>query len=205
MIKTEEKIIQAAIKEFSQHGFAGARVDRIARLAKINKAMIYYHYRSKEDLYEAILSIFADGITRSVGDIIRKDKIEKEDLYSIISVFTDYICGVDSDFVKIMLREISSGGKYFRKIIFPKTLQPISSVLIENIIKKIDSKLIRPLNPFYLIVQILGSIIFFNIMKIHLHGTEMYKIIYKENYVEEFKQNLITIIQDGIELKEAAE
>lgn len=53
---TGEKIIKAAQREFAQYGYEGARVDRIAQKAKINKAMIYYHYKSKENLYESLLS-----------------------------------------------------------------------------------------------------------------------------------------------------
>ena len=49
------KIFEAAIDEFSEFGFAGARVDRIAHQAGINKAMIYYHFDSKKKLYQAII------------------------------------------------------------------------------------------------------------------------------------------------------
>jgi TetR/AcrR family transcriptional regulator len=205
MNTTEEKIIQSAIKEFSNYGFAGARVDRIARTAKINKAMIYYHYRSKEKLYEKILTIFSEGINKSLENIIQDGRIDKYKLYSIASVYIEHICRLDPDFVRIMLREISSGGKYFRKIIFPKTLQPISSLLTENITREIKNKAIRPLNPFYLIIHIIGSTIFFNMIKIHLNGTDLYKVLFKENYIEEFKQNLIGILQHGIELREGVQ
>jgi TetR/AcrR family transcriptional regulator len=204
MSTTEEKIIQSAVKEFSNYGFAGARVDRIAKLGKINKAMIYYHFKSKEKLYETILSIFAEGINKSLENIIRNGNVNKEELYSITSVFIEHMCNLDPDFVKMMLREISSGGKFFRKIIFPKTLQPLSSLLTENITREIENKVIRPLNPFYLIIQVLGSIMFLNIAKINLHGTDLYEILFKENYIEEFKQNLIEILQHGIEFKEGA-
>ncbi len=43
---------------------------------------------------------------------------------------------------------------------------------------------------------------FLNMAKINLNGTDLYKILFKENYIEEFKQNLIEILQHGIELKE---
>jgi TetR/AcrR family transcriptional regulator len=202
MITTEEKIMQSALKEFSNYGFAGARVDRIAKFAKINKAMIYYHYKSKEKLYETVLSNFANGIYKAMEYIIQDGNVDKKELYSIISVFIEYICNLSPDYVKIMLREISSGGKYFRKVILPKTLQPISFILVGNITREIENKNIRPLNPFYLIIQIIGSIVFFNMLKFNLQGTDFYKIIFKENYIEEFKQSLIAIIQNGVELKD---
>jgi TetR/AcrR family transcriptional regulator len=48
-------LISAAAAEFAAHGFAGASVDRIAAEARLNKAMIYYHFRSKAALYREIL------------------------------------------------------------------------------------------------------------------------------------------------------
>ena len=55
---TRQKILDAARSEFAAYGKAGARVDRIARQAGINKAMIYYHFQSKENLYMAVIREF---------------------------------------------------------------------------------------------------------------------------------------------------
>lgn len=52
---TRQAILRAAAAEFAARGFAGAGVDRIARLARVNKAMIYYHFRSKQQLYREIV------------------------------------------------------------------------------------------------------------------------------------------------------
>ena len=49
------RILEAAKQEFAAHGFAGARVDRIAAEAGANKRMLYYHVGNKEDLYLAVL------------------------------------------------------------------------------------------------------------------------------------------------------
>src|SRR5438094_5710347 len=50
-----DRILAAAAAEFAERGFAGARVDRIARRARVNKAMLYYHFRSKQALYRTLL------------------------------------------------------------------------------------------------------------------------------------------------------
>src|SRR6188472_266478 len=50
-----DRILAAAAGEFAARGFAGARVDRIARRARVNKAMLYYHFKSKERLYRTLL------------------------------------------------------------------------------------------------------------------------------------------------------
>lgn len=53
--RTRERILSAALKEFSNKGFAGARVDLIARRARINKRMLYHYFGDKEDLFKAVL------------------------------------------------------------------------------------------------------------------------------------------------------
>ncbi len=48
-------ILQAAVREFSREGVAGARTDAIARAAGVNKALLYYYFKDKETLYAAVL------------------------------------------------------------------------------------------------------------------------------------------------------
>lgn len=52
---TRDAILSAATDEFAQHGLAGARVDRIAERAGINKRMLYYYFGQKEGLFLAVL------------------------------------------------------------------------------------------------------------------------------------------------------
>lgn len=53
--RTRERILSAALKEFAAKGFAGARVDLIARVARINKRMLYHYFGDKENLFKAVL------------------------------------------------------------------------------------------------------------------------------------------------------
>jgi TetR/AcrR family transcriptional regulator len=53
--RTKERILRAAFSEFASKGFAGARVDRIARHASINKRMLYHYFGDKEALFREVL------------------------------------------------------------------------------------------------------------------------------------------------------
>ncbi len=53
--RTRAEILDVATHEFSQRGYAGARVDEIAAKTRTTKRMIYYYFRSKERLYVAAL------------------------------------------------------------------------------------------------------------------------------------------------------
>jgi TetR/AcrR family transcriptional regulator len=53
--RTQERIFQSAFQEFAAQGFAGARVDRIARQAGINKRMLYHYFGDKRGLFREVL------------------------------------------------------------------------------------------------------------------------------------------------------
>src|ERR1035438_8952443 len=55
--RSRERILAAALKEFAAKGFAGARVDFIARRAAINKRMLYHYFGNKEQLFREVLRL----------------------------------------------------------------------------------------------------------------------------------------------------
>jgi TetR/AcrR family transcriptional regulator len=52
--RTRERILDAAVVEFGEHGFAGARISAIARRAGVNEQLISYYFDGKEGLYRAL-------------------------------------------------------------------------------------------------------------------------------------------------------
>ncbi len=63
--RTRARILDAAVREFSANGLAGARTIRIAAEAGVNKALLYYYFKSKETLYAATLETVAAGVRDS--------------------------------------------------------------------------------------------------------------------------------------------
>jgi AcrR family transcriptional regulator len=54
-MEVRDRILRQALKEFSKSGYAGARVDRIAEKAGVNKQLIYYYFQSKENLFRSVI------------------------------------------------------------------------------------------------------------------------------------------------------
>jgi len=52
---TKVVILDAALKEFAERGLAGARMDEIAKIAAVNKALLYYYFKSKEQLFIGVI------------------------------------------------------------------------------------------------------------------------------------------------------
>ncbi len=81
-LPTEQRIKEAAKKVFINKGLAGARMQEIADEAQINKAMLHYYYRSKQQLFknifEEVIAEFAPGIMAILGeDLPLEEKINK--------------------------------------------------------------------------------------------------------------------------------
>lgn len=53
---TKEKILQAALVAFSRYGYEGARMEKIAAEVGINKASLYFHFSSKEEIFRVLFS-----------------------------------------------------------------------------------------------------------------------------------------------------
>ena len=70
---TRRKLLDAAYAEFAEHGLAGARIDRIAAAAGVNKRMIYAYFGGKEGLFESVveqsLAALANDVPMNATDL----------------------------------------------------------------------------------------------------------------------------------------
>jgi TetR/AcrR family transcriptional regulator len=67
---SRKAILKAALAEFGQQGLAGARMDTIASAAGVNKALLYYYFRSKEELYAAVLDDFFQRLRKRIDSAL---------------------------------------------------------------------------------------------------------------------------------------
>jgi len=68
--QTKDKIMAAALNEFATKGFAGTRVDQIAQDAGVNKAMIYYHFAGKQELFNELFQSEMEALKKELGLIM---------------------------------------------------------------------------------------------------------------------------------------
>ena len=108
---TRSRILAAACDEFGAHGFAAATVDRIARRARVNKAMIYYHFPNKRALYACIIRDVFAPITDRVRDAMHRDEPPAQQLDRLIDALVRSI-DQSAHFLPIFLREIADGGAH---------------------------------------------------------------------------------------------
>ncbi|MFC1670656.1 TetR/AcrR family transcriptional regulator [Spirochaetota bacterium] len=137
-IKPEEKILKAAKKEFAEKGFQGSRMAEIAKLAKVNKALIHYYFNNKDDLYRAVLErIFGHGKIDIPLLFGKWNLTAPQKLYVVIYFLVNLsIKASDPEVIRIISWEIAEGKKYLKEFIkkYIVTRQLfLRSVIIEGI------------------------------------------------------------------------
>ena len=84
-------ILKAAVHEFAREGVAGARTDAIARFAGVNKALLYYYFKDKEALYEAVLDEVFGGVRAAIHNALSQKISPRERLKAYVRAHFDYI------------------------------------------------------------------------------------------------------------------
>src|SRR5271168_4771164 len=98
-------ILQAAAKEFGEHGIAGARTDAIARAAGVNKALLYYYFKDKETLYGAVLDDAFSGMKAKVFRVLDSELPPREKIMAYVGAYFDFIAS-NQIYPKLMQREM---------------------------------------------------------------------------------------------------
>jgi TetR/AcrR family transcriptional regulator len=102
---TDQRILKAALKEFSTYGLSGARMERIAKEANINKAMIFYYFSSKEKLYEVVIRKVFSSVYPKMVELISMNPTARVFLERAVKFYSG-IFSRNPDFIKMIMIEL---------------------------------------------------------------------------------------------------
>jgi AcrR family transcriptional regulator len=105
-------IFRAAAREFAERGFEAAGTDRIAARARINKAMLYYHFGSKAELYAEVVRDMVGAVGVRVRAVADGPGSAEHKLDAWISALVEE-AAARPWFPPIMLRELAAGAPHF--------------------------------------------------------------------------------------------
>ena len=157
--QTVERILNAATKEFSRAGFAGARVDEIAHIAGVNKATIYYHIGGKQALYAQVVHHLFGNAVEQFNRNITAAQSPEDNLKAFIQTIASMV-DRHPELAAIMLREQASGGKHFPEMV-AQDLAQILGILTEILDEGVRSGIFRETVPFIVHMMIIGAIVLF--------------------------------------------
>lgn len=154
---TEFKILEAAKEEFILKGFDGARMQQIAERAGINKALLHYYFRSKENLFKAIFS-------NALGEFIPKIMMTFQSEISFLEKIRMFIEGYIDLFIKnphlpvFIISEMHRNPQLLPEILIKQGAKP--EIIFNAISKELENKNIKNISPIHLMVNVLSMCIF---------------------------------------------
>lgn len=155
---TEQKIFDAAHEVFTQKGMDGAKMQEIADLAGINKALLHYYYKTKEKLYEAVARAVIGKAVPMIRQMFEGDQPLEEKIRRFIDFYISLISR--NPFIPVfIISEVNKHPERFFETIFPKDL-PRPEMFFKQVKDEIAAGRIRPINPKHLIVNIISLCVF---------------------------------------------
>jgi TetR/AcrR family transcriptional regulator len=137
--QTRARILSAAIRQFSENGLAGARTEQIAEAAGVNKALLYYYFRSKEDLYSAAMETIAEGVHASSMAVLDIDATAGERFLHLILNHFDRIHSnrvfqslMQQEMIRLHRGEVTMLGPLVEKLFRPLWIR-VQAVVEEGI------------------------------------------------------------------------
>ncbi len=156
-------ILKAAVGEFAEHGIAGARTDAIARAAHVNKALLYYYFKDKDALYEAVLDQVFSGLRAQVTPVLDSDLPPRQKMLEYLGTYFDYIAA-NPRFPRVVQGEwVRSGAKGSAAMqrVARKYFRPIFEKVSEVLLEGIRTGEFRAVNPMDFLPSVVAVIVFY--------------------------------------------
>lgn len=157
---TEVRILQAATEVFRARGRDGARMQDIADAAGINKAMLHYYFRSKDQLFERVFKESAAMFFLRIREVMGGEDELREKIRRLCSAYIDM--GISEPYIPVfIIGEVNRHPETFIKKMFDQQgMRSEFRKFRKSIEADIENKKIRPLDPAQLLINMLSLCIF---------------------------------------------
>jgi AcrR family transcriptional regulator len=166
-MKAEERrqeIIRAAMEVFAKNGFGGSTTREIAENAGISEAMIYSHFRNKEDLYTAIID---EKLQESEPLYYPLDAIRNRDDQRVFAtIVSNYLHrhGEDTTLLRLLLFSALEGHE-LASMFVAGPVRKFFEFLADYIRERIDEGAFKPVNPVITSRCLLGMVHYFVLLQ----------------------------------------
>ena len=161
--QTRSRILDAAVREFSENGLAGARTEHIAEIAGVNKALLYYYFKSKEALYQAALESVVQRVVATSMAAVGTDCSAGEKVVRFALNHFDRIHSQHA-FQSLMQQEmmrVREGDKGALNSIIEKIFRPMTFLLHDLLTEGQTSGELVPADEWQIMYAALGANIFY--------------------------------------------
>jgi TetR/AcrR family transcriptional regulator len=161
--QSRARILEAAVRQFSEYGLAGARTEQIAEAAGVNKALLYYYFKGKEDLYAAALESVIETMQAASFALLESDGSVGERFVRLMLTNFDR-CYSFPEFQTLMQQEmvrLHRGEQNQLTMMAERFIRPMWIKLEEVLKEGIASGELIPVDPSQMRYAALGANIFY--------------------------------------------
>lgn len=204
MKDTRKRIINAASDIFNERGIHGARMEEISAKAKVNKAMVYYYFNSKENLFrEVVVHVLTDEFQFTVkhfNDHIKVDSSDQE-------IFEAFAGAISEGMIhhmkhsKIIIEAMTQSSEQISESI--SKLQAnvsfdIPKRFVEFCNSKAEAGLLRKIDYKHILVNIIGMSLIHFISKPLTEALLNIRITNEKEFLNQQKKSIVDMLMNGI-------
>ena len=159
-VATRDALLAAGAELFAERGYDGVPVAVIAEAARVNKAMISYHFGGKRQLYLAIVTATFAEIVAGVERLAGSSRPAPEVLRELVALVGEMATRRYPHFCSMMLREVVAGGKHLDPALIDQPARLLGAVqrIVARGVRDGD---FRPVDPLLTHLSLVGSLVFF--------------------------------------------
>lgn len=158
----KKRILEAALKEFASSGYGGGRVDRIARKADVNKAMLFYYFTSKENLFKVVLTWILSELIKQVQTVFRDSQVPEDLIEALPRTYIEFF-KKNPDILKMITLELVQNPKHISALvseIFSSVAVPPRELVYSKFLKWQEERLFSEEDPLQSMMNIVSLSIF---------------------------------------------
>jgi TetR/AcrR family transcriptional regulator len=191
---TQAVILAAAEEEFARHGLTAARTEAIAAKTGVAKSMIYYYFKDKEGLYQAVLERSHSELLQTSLQLDLDCLSPEAALEKFLTALLDCVSS-NPKLPMIMFHEaVQNQGKYYKR----SSSLSIDKILVEILERGVATGAFRQLDPFQSAINIMGTCLFYFIGTGNIQHYPQSKRLLSQGMLKQHSQEAIALILAGV-------
>ena len=198
---TVKRIVVAARKVFAHRGLAGARMDEIARVAGVNKALPYYYFRDKEELHRFVLETMIALISGQMESAAVRAMDPPERVKALVNLTFDFVMR-NPAYPRLIQREMMADRRPLHWMVVAHH-RPLHKRAVKTIREGIARRQFRAVDPDQMVFTIFGMIMYYFATG-QLASQIWKRDIWNPKNVEQRRRAVLDFLEHGLFLKSSS-
>lgn len=172
-----QEIAEAAFAAFAENGYAATRVEEVARRAGVSKGLLYLYFKTKEELFKAVVKSFVVPRVDALASVIETSEMSSEAF--LRGPFLDFVKGIPGSPVSVIVRLMVAEGpkhpdllQFYWDNVVSRGLAAINALLQRGVERGEFRRTAVSEQPLLFIMPVVFSVIFNLLFSQHAADTD---------------------------------